>query len=72
MKPRVSMITLGVRNLAAATKFYEEGLGFPRMESGPESGRRYDRSLVLRWTGSTEHPNESSAYDPWIETYLGT
>ena len=30
------MITLGVRDLAAAVKFYEAGLGFPRMESPPE------------------------------------
>lgn len=36
MKPRISMITLGVRDLAAAVKFYETGLGFPRMESPPE------------------------------------
>lgn len=36
MKPRISMITLGVRDLATAIKFYETGLGFPRMESPPE------------------------------------
>jgi hypothetical protein len=30
------MITLGVRDLAAAIEFYEDGLGFPRMESPPE------------------------------------
>jgi len=36
MKPRISMITLGVRDLAAAVRFYEEGLGFPRMKSPPE------------------------------------
>jgi uncharacterized glyoxalase superfamily protein PhnB len=36
MKPRISMITLGVRDLASAIKFYEEGLGFPRTESPPE------------------------------------
>ena len=36
MKPRISMITLGVRDLASAIKFYEEGLGFPRMKSSPE------------------------------------
>jgi catechol 2,3-dioxygenase-like lactoylglutathione lyase family enzyme len=36
MKPRISMITLGVRDLAAAVKFYEQGLGFPRMGSPPE------------------------------------
>ena len=36
MTPRISMITLGVRDLAAAVKFYEQGLGFPRMDSPPE------------------------------------
>ena len=36
MKPRISMITLGVRDLAKSIKFYEQGLGFPRMESPPE------------------------------------
>ena len=36
MKPRISMITLGVHDLAAAVQFYEKGLGFPRKESPPE------------------------------------
>jgi len=36
MKPRISMITLGVRDLKASVEFYEHGLGFPRMESPPE------------------------------------
>ena len=36
MKPRISMITLGVRDLAASIRFYERGLGFPRMASPPE------------------------------------
>jgi catechol 2,3-dioxygenase-like lactoylglutathione lyase family enzyme len=35
MKPRISMITLGVRDLANAVQFYEQGLGFPKMESPP-------------------------------------
>jgi len=35
MQPRISMITLGVRDLARAIRFYEQGLGFPRMESPP-------------------------------------
>ncbi len=36
MKPRISMITLGVRDLAASIAFYERGLGLPRMASPPE------------------------------------
>ncbi len=31
MKPRISMITLGVSDLVASTRFYGEGLGFPQM-----------------------------------------
>lgn len=36
MQPRISMITLGVDDLEAAVNFYEQGLGFPRMDSAPE------------------------------------
>lgn len=36
MKPRISMITLGVRDLAVAVRFYEQGLGLPRMDAPPE------------------------------------
>ena len=36
MKPRISMVTLGVSDLSAAIEFYEKGLGLPRMESPPE------------------------------------
>lgn len=35
MNPRISMITLGVKDMEKSVKFYEEGLGFPRMESPP-------------------------------------
>jgi uncharacterized glyoxalase superfamily protein PhnB len=31
MKPRINMITLGVKNMEKAIQFYENGLGFPRM-----------------------------------------
>ena len=36
MQPRISMITLAVGNLSRAIEFYENGLGFPRMDSPPE------------------------------------
>ena len=32
MKPYISMISLGVTDLKASIAFYQEGLGFPRME----------------------------------------
>jgi len=35
MQPRISMVTLGVRDLERSIKFYKEGLGFPQMESSP-------------------------------------
>ncbi len=36
MKPRISMITLGVDDLQKSIEFYEKGLGFPRIESSPK------------------------------------
>jgi len=35
MDPRISMVTLGVSDMAAAVKFCEEGVGFLKMESPP-------------------------------------
>eukprot|EP00475_Leptophrys_vorax_P005545 TRINITY_DN13346_c0_g1_i2.p1 TRINITY_DN13346_c0_g1~~TRINITY_DN13346_c0_g1_i2.p1 ORF type:complete len:140 (+),score=18.79 TRINITY_DN13346_c0_g1_i2:137-556(+) len=32
MKPRINIITLGTQNLSKATRFYQEGLGFPKMD----------------------------------------
>ena len=36
MQPRISMITLGVVDLERSILFYQQGLGFPRMDSPPE------------------------------------
>lgn len=36
MKPRISMITLGVEDLVKSVQFYRDGLGFPQMDSPPE------------------------------------
>ena len=35
MEQRVSVITLGVKDLEAATRFYEDGLGLPRLKTPP-------------------------------------
>jgi uncharacterized protein len=35
MEPRISLITLGVTDLPRATRFYEECLGLPRLETPP-------------------------------------
>ena len=35
MQSRISMITLGVVDLAKSVEFYKQGLGFPQMEASP-------------------------------------
>jgi uncharacterized protein len=35
LEPRISLVTLGVADLERATRFYEEGLGLPRLETPP-------------------------------------
>lgn len=36
MEPRITMVTLGVRDLAKATEFYEETLGWPKTPASNE------------------------------------
>ena len=38
MKPKISIITLGVSDLAASMRFYHEGLGFPLHNYKEEDG----------------------------------
>ncbi len=61
MKPRISMITLGVSDLETSSKFYQEGLGFPKMESPP--GIAFF-TLNGSWLGL--YPRDSLAEDATI------
>jgi uncharacterized protein len=60
MEPHISFITLGVADLARATRFYAEGLALPRLKSPPTAsffdlgGTRlalYPRSLLAADAG---------------------
>ncbi|MYE38328.1 MAG: VOC family protein [Candidatus Spechtbacteria bacterium SB0662_bin_43] len=47
MKPKISIITLGVEDLTRARKFYEEGLGLVPMSYSSESIAFYDMNGVV-------------------------
>ena len=54
MQPRISMITLGVRDLDAAITFYEQGLGLPRRPM-PEGSPVAFFELNGTWLGLFGH-----------------
>lgn len=58
MKPKISLITLGVSNLAASTAFYRDGLGFPI--EGDSEGVTF---LKLEGTWLSLFPKEELAND---------
>lgn len=49
MQPRISMVSLGVANLERATKFYQEGLGLPRLKPYKDTITFFD--LNGSWLG---------------------
>lgn len=59
MKAKISIITLGVDNLSAATQFYREGLGLPQQES--EGGSISFFTLEGTWLAL--YPREALAED---------
>ena len=49
MQPRISMVSLGVADLERATKFYQEGLGLPRLKPYKDTISFFD--LNGSWLG---------------------
>lgn len=56
MKPRISMITLGVTDMQRAITFYEKGLDLPRMEPhrpmwrfSPSTAHGWGSLIANRW-----------------------
>ena len=49
MQPRISMITLGVRDLNRAIEFYQQGLGLPRRKPYSDDIAFFD--LMGTWLG---------------------
>lgn len=63
MQPRISMITLAVNDLPKAINFYENGLGFPRMDSPPEIA-----FFTLNGTWLSLYTREDLAKDATVES----
>ena len=61
MKPKISIITLGVSDLERSLKFYCEGLGFPREGDGNNIG-----ILKLEGTWLSLYPREKLAEDATV------
>lgn len=59
MKPKISLITLGVGNLTESTKFYSEGLGLPLFDGSNENISFFD----LDGTWLSLYPKERLAED---------
>ncbi|MFC1932824.1 VOC family protein [Chloroflexota bacterium] len=63
MEPRISMIALGVSDLARATSFYHDGLGLPTQ--GGFSGITF---LKLNGTWLSLYPREKLAADAQVDS----
>ena len=61
MEPRISMITLGVTDLAKSIEFYSQGLGFPMMDSPPGTA-----FFTLNGTWLGLYPKELLAEDATV------
>ena len=64
MKPKISLITLGVSNLEASTRFYKDGLGFPALDDNKNV-----TFLKLEGTWLSLFPKEELAKD--AQTQMG-
>ena len=69
MEPRISMVTLGVRNLADSIEFYQNGLRLPRREPFRDTIAFFDLSgtwlALYPWDALAEDatlPAESSGF----------
>ena len=62
MQPRISMITLGVKDLEAAMEFYQQGLGLPRREPDSDGIAFFD----LNGTWLSLYPWDKLAEDATI------
>ena len=63
MKPRISMITLGVSDLARATTFYHDGLGLPTQD-----GFKGITFFKLNGTWLALYPREKLAIDAQVDS----
>lgn len=71
MQPRISQITVGVKNLAAATKFYEDVVGWEVADSSPGISFFDLGGLIFSLYPHTEMVKEWGAEGAEISDYRG-
>jgi len=64
MKPKISIVTLGVRDLAEARAFYGEGLGLPMQEADEDADIAF---FELEGAWLALYPREALADDAGVE-----
>jgi uncharacterized protein len=68
MKPKISLITLGVSDISRSLKFYRDGLGFP-LHNHKEGDEMAMFALESTWLGL--YPKEKLAEDAQVD-YQGS
>lgn len=63
MDPKITLVTIGVEDIAESIRFYRDGLNFPMRDREPESGVAF---FTLEGTWLSVYPREKLAEDATV------